>query len=239
MAAVSAKVTASVKCTDPETGKTSELSRTVTVNVKPVEVAKVSSADKSHTLKLGKSKIALNTSDAEKASAELAVNIKSKSDASAIKIVSITSTNNDVVSVNKVSDVTADGKKGSATVRLQANAAGVAYIIVKTSGTDGNVNIRRCKVTVSSPAKAIVIKSGTLNVENKTMTLRKGTSGTIEVKLDPEYSTDLGKVKISGKGITIKNGIISAKKITKTGKPATITVKCGKLEETISVTVTK
>ncbi|MCR4586213.1 MAG: InlB B-repeat-containing protein [Lachnospiraceae bacterium] len=237
--AVSAKVTASVKCTDPETGKTSELSRTVTVNVKPVEVAKVSSADKSHTLKLGKSKIALNTSDAEKASAELAVNIKSKSDASAIKIVSITSTNNDVVSVNKVSDVTADGKKGSATVGLQANAAGVAYIIVKTSGTDGNVNIRRCKVTVSSPAKAIVIKSGTLNVENKTMTLRKGTSGTIEIKLDPEYSTDHGKVKISGKGITIKNGIISAKKITKTGKPATITVKCGKLKETISVTVTK
>lgn len=236
--AVSAKVTATVKYTDPKTGKTADLSRTVTVNVKPVEVPKASSADNSHTLKTAK-KLTLNMSDAVKASAELKIDLKAKKgDISAIRL-SVETTNSEVVSINSVSSVAADGKNGSATLKLEAKAAGTAYIIVKTSGTEGKENVQRCKVTVSNPAKGIVISSGTLKVSNKTMTLRKGSKGTVEAVLDPVYSTDLGKLKISGKGITVKNGIIYANKITKTGKPATITVKCGKLKETISVTVTK
>ncbi|MCR4586210.1 MAG: hypothetical protein K5686_10860 [Lachnospiraceae bacterium] len=84
------------------------------------------------------------------------------------------------------------------------------------------------------------MKSGTLTVADKKSTMRKGEKGTVEVMLNPEFSTDLGKLKITGSGgISIKNGIIYAKKITKSGKPAKITVRCGKLKETIEVTVTK
>ncbi len=71
------------------------------------------------------------------------------------------------------------------------------------------------------------------------MQLRKGEKGTVEVVLSPEFSTDLSKVKIkAGGGITVKNGVIFAKKITK-NKPAKLTVSCGKLKQVIEVTVTK
>ena len=117
----------------------------------------------------------------------------------------------------------------------EAGKAGTAYIIVKTySPGSSEPNVKRCKVSVTKPASAIVVKSGTLNVSYKKIEMRKGQNGTIEVSLDPAFSTDAGKLKLSGSGgVKLKNGIIYAVK-AKDGK---ITVKCGKLKEVITVTV--
>ncbi|MCR4586223.1 MAG: hypothetical protein K5686_10925 [Lachnospiraceae bacterium] len=126
-------------------------------------------------------------------------------------------------------------------MKLTAHNAGTAYVIVK-SMTDGSdkVNVARCKITVSSPAKSIAVKSGTIEVNDSKAVMRKGEKGTVEVVLDPEFSTDLAKVKITASGgLTVKKGVIYAKKVTKEGKPAKITVKCGKLKQIITVTVTK
>ncbi|MCR5118647.1 MAG: hypothetical protein K6B44_03480, partial [Lachnospiraceae bacterium] len=73
---------------------------------------------------------------------------------------------------------------------------------------------------------------------NLKMELRKGTSGTIEAVIEPVGSTDMGKLKITGAGgVSVKNGVITAKKETKAGKPATIKVKCGKISKKIEVTI--
>ena len=70
--------------------------------------------------------------------------------------------------------------------------------------------------------------------------MRKGTNGTVKAVLVPEYSTDALSVKLSGTGgVTVKKGIIYAKRVTKPGKPAKVTVKCGKLKYVVEVTVTK
>lgn len=234
-----ATITATVNATDEATGKVNKtIVRSVKVHATPVVVEKPASQDKSHILKIKKS--LKMTAVAGKDTAGLTINIAAKgsNDIADIKILSVESSNNDVVSVNRINGIVTEKNKGSATVDLSAKSAGTAYIIVKTtSGDSSTENVQRCKVTVSAPATAITVKSGTLTVTDKKITMRKGEKGTVEVVLTPEFSTDLGKLKISGsKGITVKKGIIYAKKITTSGK---ITVKCGKLKETISVTVTK
>ncbi|MCR4586211.1 MAG: hypothetical protein K5686_10865 [Lachnospiraceae bacterium] len=138
---VTAKITATVKATDPVSGKLADLSRTVTVNVKPLEVPKASAADKSHTLKLKKAvkMIAAEGSD----TTELAISLtaKGKTDIVNVRILSVESSNNDVVSVNKLSSVTTDKNKGIATATLSAKTAGTAYILVKSTAGDGSVEI--------------------------------------------------------------------------------------------------
>ena len=146
-----------------------------------------------------------------------------------------------MISANIAEQITTEGNKGSGKAVISANKAGTAYIIVTTSSDDGkSVNVKRCKVTVSSPATDIKVESGSLAVTDGKMTMRKGSNGTVEVKLDPEFSTDLGKLKLSGsKGIKVKNGIICATKVSGENNPAKLIVRCGKLKKEIEVTVSK
>ena len=175
--------------------------------------------------------------------ADIEVTITEKTTKADAVVIEASSTNNEVVSVNSVGAVTVNGKKGTAKIKIEAKASGTAYIVIKTNAAGSDkTNVTRCKITVTAPAKGIVIKSGTLKVNDsgtkKTMELRKGVSGTIEAMLDPRNSTDISKLKITGgKGVIVKNGIISAKSATKEGKPGVITVKCGTIKETIEVTI--
>ena len=237
---VNAEISVSVKVTDPKVAD-GIIKKTVKVHVTPVVIEKPASADKTYTLSLKKKTLKMVTTEG-KDSFDLGITVspKNNSDISGVKILSVTSSNpNVVVSENAAEALSANGKKLESKVKLKAVGAGTAYIYVTTVSADGKENLQRCKVTVTSPVTAIAVKSGSLEVNENKITMRKGKKGTVEVSLTPEFSTDLGKLKISGSGgITVKNGVISAKKITKS-KPAKLTVKCGKLKQVIEVTVTK
>ncbi|MCR5120204.1 MAG: hypothetical protein K6B44_11380, partial [Lachnospiraceae bacterium] len=241
--AVTATITATVKATDPVTGKVSkEIVGSVKVKLTPVVVAAPAALDKGHSLSLKKSKVKLTTLDGGNTAAlGITLTAKKDTDISTVKILSVESSNTDVVTVDAPADPVINGKKAALSVKLTTKAAGTAYVVIKSTAGEGDkVNVKRCKVTVLAPAKSISVKSGTLKVTDKKITMRKGEKGTVEAELNPRFSTDLGKIKISASGgVTIKKGVIYAKKITKTGKPAKITVKCGKLKETIEVTVTR
>jgi hypothetical protein len=243
--ATEVKITATVKQTDPESGRTKDLTKTVTVKIAPDNKAATSKADNSHTLSTKKS-LAMNLSDPARKELDLKFTVSPKGGKkyNEIKIVEISSTNENIVSINNAGaiELAAEGNKGkgSGKISLKGIAPGTAYVIIKTSGSEtGAVNVQRCKVTVTSPATEINVKSGTLKInssgDTKTIEMRKGESGTIEVDLTPENTTDHGKWKITGsKGVTVKNGIIIAKKVTEN---AVLTVKCGKLKQTIKVKI--
>ncbi|MCR5591725.1 MAG: hypothetical protein K6F73_09365 [Lachnospiraceae bacterium] len=254
-------VSATVKRTviDPATGKskTENITSMVMVDVVPIiaETA-TNKPDNTHTVALKKSTFNMN-SDAE---AELEINVSSKlrqdSVAENYVIESCESTNPDIVSVKKTTAfVQTDkaGKKGTAKATIKANNPGTAYIIVKTKNrTSGAPNVQRCTVNVTRPATAITAKSGTLEIETRSIsqlgnvkhiTMRVGSYGTIEADVTPDNTTDIGKLKIAGTaGVTVKNGLIYAQRVTDPtkNKYAKITVSCGpKIVDTVYVTVTK
>ncbi len=245
-----AKITATVKATDTSTGKVNKkIERSFTIKVLPVELQKASAADKSHTLALKKKSIKMITNQ-DKDTAELIINLTAKGrglTCDDLEITDVSSSNEEIVEVTELSEieaVNAKGTKGKATATLSAKRAGTAYIVVKSSGSDEKENVKLCKITVKTPAESISAESGTLELSEsdsqKTLTMRKGSCGTINAVLSPAYSTDIGKVKIKAKGgVSIKKGVIYANKITKSNKPATITLQCGKLKDVVKVTVTK
>ena len=122
-------------------------------------------------------------------------------------------------------------------------------MIVKTRNKGSSApNIQRCTVTVARPATSVTAKSGTREIEEradntKHITMRIGSFGTIEAAVEPDNTTDIGKLKIAGSGgVIVKNGLIYAQRATDPGKNkyATIKVSCGpKIVDTVYVTVTK
>ncbi len=229
------EITATVKVTDPSTGKTGKtVQRKVKVNVEPVAVPAVSANDKSHTLKIGKSSLKMVTTE-ELNTSEIGITVSPKKGVvlSDISLISAESTNEDVITV-EATELTPDtsGKKAAAKATITAHAPGTAYVIVRTkSEVAAGENVKKCKVTVTSPALEIT-------VDEESITMRQGSYQYIKPAVNPGLSTDAPKLKISGSGgVTVKNGVIYAKTITK-AKPATITIKCGKVTKKISVTVT-
>ena len=75
--------------------------------------------------------------------------------------------------------------------------------------------------------------------------LKKGAYCRIYTETLPEISTDTKYTwKVKGKSVTVKNGVVYAKKESKKDKngnyvPDLITVKCGKAKETIRIVVEK
>ncbi|MCR5177458.1 MAG: hypothetical protein K6C95_00575, partial [Lachnospiraceae bacterium] len=242
-----AVITAVVKATDPSNGSKIKISRTVTIKAIPAVPEKAVTNDKSHGLTVTKKKSMVTTENNNIKEITVKITGKKNTTGDEFEILSIASTNEDVVEAGVPEAPVVSGKGQTCKLPLTAKHPGTAYIVVKSrakASEDGKVNIRRCKVTVKSPVQAVHVEDGTLDVEQngtkKTITMRKGTKGTVEVVLDPEYSTDLGNIKIKATGgITYKNGIITAGKVTKAGKPAKLKVTCGKKKETVYVTVKK
>ena len=244
-----ATIKAAVNYTDPSSGRSRKLTKSFRVEVSPVKIEAAKSADKTHTLALAKKNLSLKTGGSGVGS-DLGITIIPKSKELSIEngdfSISCNSSNESIVTVGEPEKLSVSGKKGVSAVKLTAKEAGTAYVIVTTTSriSGEKVNVQRCKVTVTSPATAIAAKSSSLDIKEsggkKTLTMRKGSYGVIEAVLTPEYSTDLSKVKISAKGgVTVSNGILYAKKETAAGKSATLTVTCGKLKDTVEITVTK
>jgi len=245
----SSNITATVNYTNPDTGKTLKLTKTVKVTVNPVIVPGNKAGDKACTLLLKKSSVKLLRNVSGKDTYILGITLSPKKSVNiSDKVVSYTSTNPNILKVEEASETTLDSKgKGQSKVKLTALGNGTAYVLV--TSTDKNdsskMNIKKCKVIITNPAESILIaddSAGLLSgsVGSQTITMRVGTYDTLTACVIPTDSTDSGKIKWSANGgITVKNGMIYAKTITKSSKPAKVTVKCGKIKTTVSIVITK
>ena len=118
----------------------------------------------------------------------------------------------------------------------------------KNKTDETKYNLRTVKITVKSSSPKIVLvkdsegllprdeNTGDVVIDEATnsvtMTMRPGSYDRFIVDLKPyvtAYSTDATKLSWSASGgVTVKNGVVFAKKATKEGKPAKLTVKCAK-----------
>ncbi|MBQ7482352.1 MAG: hypothetical protein IJT80_10810 [Lachnospiraceae bacterium] len=248
--------------------KNEDLTAMVPVYVHPIIPEKTAGMDKTHTLSPKKKNLKMVTTEGNNTyDLELTISSKLKTDdVEKNYVIECESTNADVVSVVKSTDpvkTDKNGKKGTARITIRANNPGTAYIIVKSRNKENTaVNIQNCKITVTRPATAVSAVSGTLKIENgpinvydkktrtyvpseddvKILTMRKGSRGTIEALLTPYDTTDTSNVKIQAQGgVSIKNGMIFASSLTKPEKGgyAKVTVTCGKLKDTVYITVIK
>ncbi|MBQ9438194.1 MAG: InlB B-repeat-containing protein, partial [Lachnospiraceae bacterium] len=240
--ALTTEITASVKYTDPETGKTKTMTQSLEVRVLPVENPKAAQADKSYSLAISKSSLKMvSTQGANTYELQAVITPKKGSAIGDIEIVGWESSNPDVVSIGDITGLAPDekGKKGIGKAVLSAGSTGTAYIFVKTRRIGQEVvNSKKCKVQVSSPGEKLSLESGSLQIEDGMVTMRLGEYGVLGAKLDPAASADFSKVKWQASGgVSVKNGLVYAAKVSQGEKYASVTVKCGKLSDKILVRV--
>ena len=229
-------ITASVKVTDPATGKTSKtpVTKKVSILVEPNEpdALPTQTKDKKLPIAFKKNSVKMLTTEGSN-TYDLEITCTPKKDAKVYRLVG--SCNNNIAEVKSVTQFTKTKKNYVATVTLIAKAPGTTYIYYTLN--EGNAfdfdhaNIKRCKVTVTSPAESITTDAG------EGITLRQGAYQFVDASVVPALSTDGGKIKWSASGgVTVKNGLVYAKK--KTNKESYVTVKCGKQTKKIPVTIT-
>lgn len=186
-------------------------------------------------------------------------------------IIEAGSTNERVVRIGEYDGVWAKNLTGTqltSDIPIIAVEPGTAYVYVKTKLEDSSsYNIRVCKVTVTAKASEVEITGDSANKmtgytedELKKMNISvkstdpvdKNNIGLIELKqgecdrlftsLTPANTTDIVNMKwtVSG-GVTIKNGVVYAKKASAVKKgittPAKVTLTCGKKKYMIYIVV--
>lgn len=160
------------------------------------------------------------------------------------------STNENIVRIDKftvkpISD--ARGRKSIVTADISATGIGTAYIVL--TGIDKNdktkVNRAVMKVVVKATSPQVYFTNdvlGLLSDDGKTLTIKEGSCDRLFWTVRTEnvrygYNTT-EKISISGSGgISVTNGVLYAKKATKPGRPAKVTIKCGKTKTELLVTV--
>ena len=245
-----------------KSGKTTE-TYTCAVNVKDIKIPGAQTQDKAAALSVGKSALKVNVGE------NVEVKTLLKGTAAAQRTLRLTSSNPGLITfaedaesvVLKSSAMPGKTNQTSATAAVFAKKAGTAYVIAESFEgspedlTDSTpVNRKLVKVTVSAPAQTVLIDRDSLirnscwdfsDEKNLDMyVMYKGSSVAFYPTLLPEICTDAGKVKMSikGSGVSIKNGVITAKSPSKKDKngqmkPAVLTVKCGKAEAKLDVYV--
>ena len=238
---------------------------TITVKAGENDKPKSRQNDKSYKLSLSKSSIKIDgTASPMK---ELTISLASpKKPLTVDQLISgneITaeSTNLNVVEVEELGELAKDskGKTARADLKIMAIGPGTAYIIVKSKQDEKQENIRVCRITVTTPVKEIKLTGDSAELfpgepafpgvsgsgtDAVTITMKQGSYDRLYYDIDPSNTTDIGKISWSAKGgVTVKNGVIYAKSISKTDKktgsikPAEVTLKCGKAKHTIKVVV--
>ncbi|MBQ7556865.1 MAG: hypothetical protein IJT00_02260, partial [Lachnospiraceae bacterium] len=147
--------------------------------------------------------------------------------------------------------LTDDGKKSlSKTLTVKGLAPGTSWIAIETFDRNlytekEEMNRKLIKVTVTAPAKSIGITGDSKGLlSDGSLILREGDSDVLRSLLNPLDCTEVSKLKwkVSGKGVTVKNGVVTAKKASavKNGAlvPATVTVSCGAQKAEVRVFVT-
>ncbi len=160
------------------------------------------------------------------------------------------STNDDIVRIEKFTVKPlpyAGGKKSIVTADVKATGIGTAYIVL--TGTDKNdktkVNKAVMKVVVKATSPQVYFTNdvlGLLSDDGKTLTIKEGSCDRLFWAVMTEnvrygYNTT-EKVRISGSGgVSVTNGVLYAKKSTRPGKPAKVTIKCGRSKTELTVIV--
>lgn len=101
------------------------------------------------------------------------------------------------------------------------------------------------KVVVKATAPKVYFVNdvlGLLSDDGKTLTIKEGSCDRLFWEIETEnvrYSHNTTeKVSISGSGgVSITNGVLYAKKATKPGKPAKVTIKCGRTKTELLIMV--
>ncbi|MCR5649816.1 MAG: Ig-like domain-containing protein [Lachnospiraceae bacterium] len=232
----SVTVTAKIKTTDPH-GQKKTLTKTCTVRIEEVKTEPVSSADKSYKLSFKKKKVKIDGIGNTNAVIAVLSN-PSKADSVSIDWVS---SNEDVIKILQAEpSATASGKKAYAVATVSGCGTGWAYITAKVRDNEsGLVNVNRCKVTVNAPVKNIEIYGDSLNLyDGGVIELRRGQKDRLYVDVFPYSPTNINKISWSAKGgVTVKNGVIYASKITSAS--SSVTVKCGNIKRTVKIIITK
>ncbi len=152
------------------------------------------------------------------------------------------------------------GKTGQtqASIDIYGNRPGSTYVIVESyegSPEDMNentpVNRKLVRISVSAPASEITVdydstvRSYVWEVpddwqmpdegEAVALTLYKGAVDSLYCDVAPQICTDAAGIKwsVKGSGVSVKNGVVTAKSVTKKNKkgeyqPAIVTARCGK-----------
>ena len=226
-------------------GGKDKITRECLLTVTDIELPGASDKDKSVKLSLGKK--ALKTKSGKSADLKVILSGKDPEDVE----VNAFSSNTNVLLVSEDRKESGTGNKLTYTYKCTGNGPGTAYVIIKSINKNtGAENTELCKVTVTAPAEAIdYYPDNSVSVEwdgdDQVFVMKKGAYCRIYAEPVPEISTDTKFTwKAKGKSVTVKNGVVYARKESKKGKngnyvPDVITVKCGKVTETIRVVVTK
>ena len=214
------------------------------LTVKDIGVSKAQSKDKSVKLSLNKSSIKTKVGETISLKASL-----SGSDRDKVVPVSLV-TNENLIEKSEDNDSRigqASGKKLDYSYSFKALAPGTAYITVtSTNPATGAQNIKVCRVVISAPAQSISLSpdnAGHMSGDG-IWVLKKGAVSRLKPEVSPESCTDtVFTWKAKGGAVSVKNGVISANKLSrkdkKTGQyvPDTVTVKCGRVTKSIQVIV--
>ena len=212
------------------------------VSVNGVEVPKAQKADKSVKLSLEKSSLKLQTEDTKTFTASLKGKLPED------YVVKFSTTNDNLLLLGdgyeESVEITPEG--GKAAVSLNACGAGTVYLVVEgySKAAPEKLNRQLCKLVISSPAKEIILLGDSAGLMyEETIYMKKGTTTGLDYILDPEVCTDAAKLKFKAKGgtVTVKNGVITAKKVKKNKSgdyvPSTVTIAVGKVKKEIKVYV--
>ncbi|MCR4924529.1 MAG: hypothetical protein K5931_11030 [Lachnospiraceae bacterium] len=214
----------------------------IALNVEGISTPKNSSSDKSYSIKIKNSvKLDLNAKRIARKNVineyDVVASVKGSP-----KDLSWSTTNSDIVAIDSST------VSGNITAHIRGVGIGTAYIVLTGRDQENKdlVNTAVMKVTVISDSPEVTIVSDTLDKldsETNTLTLKAGDYDRLFVSVNNEASDYSGntteKIKWSAKGglkIT-QDGLLYANKATKEGKPAELTVKCGKTSSVLKVIV--
>jgi hypothetical protein len=153
------------------------------------------------------------------------------------------STNENIVEIVEDS-VSQDGS----TVKIRSKAPGTAYITL--TGTDPEneepVNRAVMKVVVKATAPVLDFTGDALGFleingdETTGLTLKQGSCDRLFYSIRSADIEEIATEKITMKGsggVTVRNGLIYAKSVSKNGKPGKVVLKCGRSRIELPVTV--
>ena len=213
----------------------------IVVRVKQIEIPKNVRNDKSYKLSLKKTQaLDLTAARAGKKNVVSECTVNATIKGGAPSNLEWSSTNTSIVEVKADSN-------GSRSAQIKAKGIGTAYITLTGYNTSNKELINRAvmKVTVKASAPMLSFTNDTLGAfseDYQTLTLKQGSYDRLFYNVEVE-GTDLSyntseKITWSSKGgVTVTDGVVYAKKPTKDGKPAKVTLKCGKSKITVNVIV--
>lgn len=215
----------------------------VVVRVKAIEVPKNEKNDKFYSLSLkGSQNLDLTAAKVGKKNVISGCTVNAKLKGTAPSVINWKTTNESIVSVNAKKD-------DPLSAEILAKGIGTAYVVVEGTNPESKLTNRAVmKITVKSSAPDIEFTNDTLGAlsdDYTTLTLKQGSYDRLAVNISCPIPGDTSvtwnvseKITWSGSGgVTVTDGVVFAKSITKDGKPAKVTVKCGKTTKELKVIV--